>query len=120
MDGLFVMPRQNDRDHVGDVRGYDIQASDDGTNWQSVAQGEMVSSFDPKTIRFSKTVSAKQIKFSSLSGFGNDAATAIAEIAVMYAGPKLTGNSSGDIQYQRVRSTSTDVDEGGGASTNKP
>jgi len=120
MDGLIVMPRQNDRDHVGDVRGYEIQASDDGTNWQSVAQGEMVSSFDPKTIRFSKTITAKQIKFSSLSGFGNDPATAIAEIAVMYAGPKLSGKSGGDIQYQRVRSTSTDVDEGGGVSTNKP
>jgi len=120
MSGLVVMPRQNDRDHIGDVRGFEVQASEDGTNWQPVVQGELVSSFDPKTIRFSKTITAKQIKFSSLSGFGNDPATAIAEVAVIYAGPKVSDNAGGDVHYQRVRSTSTDVDEGGGSSTNKP
>ncbi|HEX4342266.1 MAG TPA: discoidin domain-containing protein, partial [Verrucomicrobiae bacterium] len=119
MSGLTVMPRQNDRDHAGDVRGFEVQASAGGTNWERIAQGELASSFNPKTILFSKIVTAKEIKFSSLSGFGNDPVTAIAEIAVRYAGPKLSESSGGEIHYQRVRSTSVDVDEGS-SSTNKP
>ena len=50
MSGLTLMPRQNDRDHAGDVRGFEVQVSGDGTNWEQIAQGELASSFDPKTI----------------------------------------------------------------------
>jgi hypothetical protein len=39
---------------------------------------------------------------------------ALAELAVMYAGPKLADAEPGTIEYQRVRSTSTDLDEGPG------
>jgi hypothetical protein len=90
MSGLVLMPRQNHREHEGDVRGYAIQASDDGSDWRDVARGELLSTFAPQQIEFSKTITARYLKFVSLSGFGPDKTTALAELAVIYAGPKLT------------------------------
>jgi hypothetical protein len=68
-------------------------------------------------------VTTKNLRFTALSGFGNDTSTALAELAVTYAGPKLADNGPGTIEYQRVRSATPDVDEGTGASvapTNAP
>jgi hypothetical protein len=119
ISGLVLMPRQNDRDHLGDTRGYKIETSDDGSQWKGIARGELASTWNPQRILFGKTITAKEIKFTALSGFGNDTSTALAEMAVIYAGPKLPGTDSGQIKFQRVRSTSSDVDEGVGA-TNEP
>ena len=114
MDGVVVMPRQNDRDHLGDVRGFSLATSGDGTNWTTAAAGELASSWSPQTIRFAKTIAARQLKFIAQSGFGNDTSAALAELAVIYAGPKLPENAGDSGQFKRVRSTSSDVDEGGG------
>ena len=88
--GLVLMPRQNHREHEGDVRGYVVQASDDGNDWREVARGELISTWAPHQIPFSRNVTARYLKFISLSGFGTDKTTAFAELAVMYAGPKLS------------------------------
>ena len=109
--GLIIMPRQNHREHEGDIREYALQISDDGTNWREIKRGTLLSTFDPQRIDFGETVTAKFIKFVSLSGFGSDKTTALAEIAVVYTGPKLPDDDS-DTEYKRVRSASTDIDEG--------
>jgi hypothetical protein len=111
INGIVLMPRQNDRDHLGDVRGYKIEASDDGQQWREIMKGELASTWNPQRINFGQTVTAKQIKFTALSGFGNDSSTALAELAVIYAGPKLASSETGALEYRRSRSTSTDVDE---------
>lgn len=90
--GLVLMPRQSHREHEGDIRGYSVQVSEDGNDWRDVARGDLVSTFAPQRIGFSKTVTARYLKFISLSGFGPDKTTALAELAVIYAGPKLAGN----------------------------
>jgi len=117
--GLVVMPRQNHRDHEGDVREYQIQISNDGTNWQEIKRGELVSTFSQQTINFGKTVSAKFVKLTSLSGFGTDKTTAIADLAVIYTGTKLPEDTE-DLEYKRVKSASTDIDEGINADDKKP
>ncbi|HQU85287.1 MAG TPA: discoidin domain-containing protein, partial [Pyrinomonadaceae bacterium] len=117
--GLVLMPRQNHRDHEGDIREYAVSISDDGKNWTEIKRGALVSTFDPQKILFGKTVSAKYLKLVSLSGFGNDKTTAIAEIAVIYEGAKLPEDAS-DLEYQRVKSASTDIDEGVNADDKKP
>ena len=89
-----------------------VSTSKDGTNWTKVTNGELASTWNPQTIRFGKTVTAKRIRFASLSGFGSDTASALAELAVIYAGPKLPDNGDEAVRYKRVRSTSGDVDEG--------
>jgi hypothetical protein len=89
MSGLVLMPRQNHREHEGDTREYVIQVSDDGSEQRSVRQGELVSTFAPQKIEFSRNVTARYLKFISLSGFGTDKTTSLAELAVIYAGPKL-------------------------------
>ncbi len=109
--GLVLMPRQNHRDHEGDIREYAISISDDGKNWTEIKRGELVSTFDPQKIFFDKTVNAKYLKFTSLSGFGNDKTTAIAELAIIYEGVKLPDDAN-DLEYKRVKSASTDIDEG--------
>jgi hypothetical protein len=114
MNGLVLMPRQNHREHQGDIREYKLEASNDGTNWQTLAQSELASTFDPQTIPFAKTVTAKQLRFTALSGFGADKSASLAELAVIYAGPKLPENSD-KLEYRHVRTASTDIDAGGDA-----
>lgn len=114
MSGLVLMPRQNHREHEGEIRAYVVQASDDGSEWRDVVRGELLSTFAPQQIEFPRTISARYLKLISLSGFGTDKTTALAELAVMYAGPKLKGQGDGPIQYQRNRSATPDIDEGTG------
>ena len=109
--GLVIMPRQNHRDHEGDIREYTVSISNDGKTWAEIKRGEMVSTFDPQRILFGKTVNAKYLKLTSLSGFGSDKTTAIAELAIIYEGGKLPEDTK-DLEYKRVKSASTDIDEG--------
>ncbi|MDQ6786719.1 MAG: discoidin domain-containing protein [Acidobacteriota bacterium] len=117
-NGLIIMPRQNHRDHEGDIRGYTIQTSDDGLNWKDLKRGELVSMFEPQKILFDKNVSTKFIKLVSLSGFGADKTTGIADLAVIYTGAKLPDDAE-DLEYKRVKSASTDIDEGTNADDKK-
>jgi hypothetical protein len=112
MNGIVVMPRQNDRDHLGDVREYRIETENGDNQWQEIIHSELASTWNPQKILFSKTVIATRLKFTALAGFGNDHSTALAELAVIYAGPKIADTGSGAVEYKRVRSSSTDVDEG--------
>lgn len=117
--GLVLMPRQNHRDHEGDIREYAVSISDDGKNWTEIKRGELVSTFDPQKILFEKKVNAKYLKLVSLSGFGNDKTTAIAELAIIYEGARLPEDAT-DLEYQRSKSASTDIDEGVNADDKKP
>jgi hypothetical protein len=117
--GLVIMPRQNHRDHQGDIREYAVSISDNGKNWTEIKRGELVSTFNPQRILFDKTVNAKYLKLTSLSGFGNDKTTAIAELAIIYEGAKLPEDAT-DLEYQRSKSASTDIDEGVNADDKKP
>lgn len=116
--GIKLMPRQNHRDHEGDIREYEIFVSNDGERWQSARAGTLVSKFDPQMIDFGRKISARFIRFVARSGFGDDKTAALAEFAVNYAGPPLPPGE--DIEYKRVRSASTDVDESVNADDKKP
>jgi hypothetical protein len=111
-DGVVLMPRQNHRDHEGDVREWLIEASDDGANWREVRRATLGSTFTPQTVRFDRRVTARYLKLTALSGFGADRASALADVAVLYAGPPLP-EDGGELEYRRSRSTSADVDEAG-------
>ncbi|NGZ83833.1 discoidin domain-containing protein [Duganella aceris] len=108
--GLVVMPRQNHRDHEGDVRDYLLEASDDGANWRELKRGALVSSYDQQRIELGQTTTARQLRFTALAGFGADNIAAIGELALIYQGPPLPENS-GPLDYKRVKSTSSDIDE---------
>jgi hypothetical protein len=114
MSGLVLMPRQNHREHEGDIREYAIQESEDGREWHEVARGALLSTFEPQRIQFPKTITARYLKLISLSGFGPDKTTALAELAVIYTGPKLKEVGDGVIQYERNKSATPDIDEGPG------
>jgi len=113
MDGVAVMNRQNDRDHTGDIRDYLIELSNDGQTWRKVADGKLPSTWNPQTIRFAQTETASSLRLTAQTGYGADAIAALAELAVLYAGPALPENADAGVIYRRVRSTSSDVDEGG-------
>jgi len=117
--GIVIMPRQNHREHEGDIRGYAIQISDDGTSWRDVKRGAFVSTFDPQRVEFGRNVSAKFLKLSSLSGFGADKTTALADIAVIYTGPKLSDGDE-ELEYKRSKTASSDIDEGVAPEEKKP
>jgi hypothetical protein len=105
------MPRQNHREHEGDIREYEILVGD-GKDWRKVHEGSLVSSFEPQQVAFGKVVSAERLKLVAKSGFGGDGAAALAEWAVHYCGPPLVREAPADIEYRRARSASPDVDEG--------
>jgi hypothetical protein len=119
MTGVVLMNRQNDRDHQGDIREYRLEASEDGKEWRELAHGLLASTWNPQTLKFSGLVQTSHLKLTALSGFGGDSSTSLAELAVIYAGPKLADTSDGEMEYKRVRSTSTDVDESGPAADGK-
>lgn len=83
MSGVVLMPRQNHREHEGDVRAYVLKVSDDGSDWREVARGELLSTFAPQQIDFQDIVTARYLKLIALSGFGEDKRTALAELAVI-------------------------------------
>jgi hypothetical protein len=120
MNGLLLMPRQNQREHQGDIREFTLESSEEGTNWQQIASGQLASTFNEQKIPFGKNISAKQLRLTALSGFGNDTSAGLAELAVLYAGPKLTGDTSGEVEYKNVRTASPDIDAGDGAVKSPP
>jgi beta-galactosidase len=120
MAGLALMPRQNHREHEGDIREYMVQVSDDGNDWREAVRGELASTFAPQQILFGDPITARHVRLVSLSGFGTDKTTALAELAVLYAGPKLKDAGDGAVQYQRHKSATPDIDEGPGAADKKP
>jgi hypothetical protein len=112
MSGLVLMPRQNHREHEGDIREYSVQVSENGDDWREVNRGELGSTFAPQTITFARTVTTRYLKLVSLSGFGTDKLTALADVAVMYVGPKLDDQGNPSMEYQRNRTATPEIDEG--------
>jgi len=113
MSGLVLLPRQNDRDHIGDIRDYLVQTSPDGRQWQDVQRGALASTWNPQQILFPQTLTTRYLKFVALSGFGDDPTAALAELTVIYAGPKLPDTDLGPTQYKRAKSTATDIEDSG-------
>jgi hypothetical protein len=113
--GLVLMPRQNHREHEGDIRVYAVCVSDDGKEWKVVVRGQLRSTFEPQQVRFLQTVTTRHLKLIALSGFGPDPTAALAELAVVYAGPKLPDLPEDAPEYQRSRTATTDIDEATGA-----
>lgn len=109
MSGVVLMPRQNHRQHEGDIRGYVLQVSDDGNDWREVARGELLSTFAPQQIGFTSSVTARYLKLVALSGFGTDKTTSLAELAVIQPGAKRGGSQT--MEYQRSRSATPDIDD---------
>ena len=110
--GLMLMPRQNHRDREGDVREWQVEVSDDGQAWRDVQRAALGSTFAPKQVVFEQAVTARYLRLTPLSGFGADRASALADVAVMYTGPALA-DETGELEYQRSRSVTVDVDEAG-------
>ncbi|HEV2763735.1 MAG TPA: discoidin domain-containing protein, partial [Pyrinomonadaceae bacterium] len=110
-NGLVLMPRQNHREHEGDIREYVLSVSDDGTSWREVVRGALASTFEPQRVNFSREVTARHLKLTAVNGFGPDPTAALAELAVVYTGPKLAEIEDA-AEYQRSRTATTDIDEG--------
>ena len=117
MRGLVLLPRQNQREHQGDLREFKLATSEDGTNWQATASGQLASTFDEQKIIFPQVETVQYVRLTDLSGFGNDPAAALAEVAVIYAGPKLPAEPAENLEYENIRTASPDIDAGDGAAT---
>ena len=85
---------------------------EDGTPWREVARGELASTSEPQVIRFKQTLRAPRLLFTVNSGFGPDTRAALAELAVIYAGPKLPDEAEDAPEYKRSRTATPDIDEG--------
>ena len=102
MSGLVLMPRQNHREHEGDIREYAVTVSDDGAAWNEVSRGELVSTFSPLVVKFATPVRAQMIRITALSGFGHDTTAALAEVAVIEPGVRVVSSADGRIEYKRT------------------
>jgi hypothetical protein len=112
MRGFVAMNRQNDRNRQGDIENYSLMASDDGKTWTEVKSGKLESIWDPQTVLFDKTISTRHLKLVAKSVYGPKTAPALAEFAVLYAGPKLSGVAAPATEYSGARGTTAEVDEG--------
>ena len=120
MSGLVLMPRQNHREHEGDIREYVVEVGEEGRPWREVARGELLSTFEPQRVRFNERVTARRLRLTALSGFGPDATAALAELAVVYEGPRLPEEGADAPEYRRSRTATTDIDEGTDAARPAP
>ena len=68
ISGILYMPRQNHREHEGELRSYLIEAWLDGT-WKRVQKGKLSSSYEPKRITFLHEVYTDRIRFTALDTF---------------------------------------------------
>jgi hypothetical protein len=89
ISGVVLMPRQNHRQHEGEIKEAVISVSEDGSVWNDVQRAYLGSTFAPQRIALSRAVTTKYLRLVSLTGFGDDKTTSLAEFAVIYAGPKL-------------------------------
>ncbi len=110
MTGLLCMARQNHRAHEGDIREYVIEVSDDGELWEEVTRGELESTFEPQRISFGRTVEGRHLRLRALSGFADDPACALAELAVLRETPQDA--TAGDAAPYRNVETATEEIEG--------
>lgn len=62
------MPRQNHREHEGELRSYCIEAWVNDT-WKQVQKGKLSSSYEPKRIAFLHEVYTDRIRFTALDTF---------------------------------------------------
>lgn len=109
-DGLLLMNRQNDRNHVGDIRSYRIEVSDDGATWREVLHGELPSTWNPQTLRLPKPLTTRSLRLTAIDGYGNDPVTALSECSILYNGPPLPESTDASTQdYQRPKSTSQEI-----------
>ena len=86
------MNRQNQRQHLGDIRNYVVEVSEDGTRWQLAGTGQLESTFDPQYVFFDKALSAQYLRLRAFSGFGPDQTCTLAELAVL--GPQEAGRAA--------------------------
>ena len=68
ISGIIYMPRQNHREHEGELCSYLIEAWLDGT-WKRIAQDHLSSSYEPKRIAFLQEVYTDRIRFTALDTF---------------------------------------------------
>jgi beta-galactosidase len=110
MSGLVCMPRQDHRQHEGDIRQYVIEASNDGRQWREVVRGELLSAFAPQNIHFPETITASHLKLIAVSGFGSDTAASLAELAVICADSPWKGVANEMIRRPHIGSATPDTE----------
>jgi hypothetical protein len=110
MNGLVCMARQNNRQHLGDIRQYVIEVSDDGQRWQPVCAGELESTFEPQRVLFGKTVKASRLRLRALSGFGPDETCALAELAILGTDIAPAGDREAVMPYGTVRTGTEEIE----------
>ncbi|MBO5279456.1 MAG: hypothetical protein J6B06_08210 [Lachnospiraceae bacterium] len=69
LTGLVYMPVQNQRNHEGDVREYEVFTWN-GTAWEKAVRGEFISSFEPKRVFFDREIKTNGLRFVAKNGFG--------------------------------------------------
>lgn len=68
ISGILYMPRQNHREHEGELQSYCIEAWVNDT-WKQVQKGKLSSSYEPKRITFLHEVYTDRIRFTALDTF---------------------------------------------------
>lgn len=66
--GILYMPRQNHREHEGELRSYRIEAWINDA-WKLIAQDHLSSSYEPKRIAFPQEIYTDRIRFTALDTF---------------------------------------------------
>ncbi len=110
MSGIICMARQNQRQHLGDIRAYVLEVSDDGRQWRNVCAGELESTFEPQRIGFDETVKARYLRLRALSGFGPDETCALAELAILGADTRVAGEQEAATPYRSVRTATEEIE----------
>ena len=98
INGVCLMPRQNDRDHAGDTRAFTIEVNNNGQEWRGVARGELVSTWAPQRIPVWANGERPAIALHRLVGFWPGRQHGDRRIGSPLRGAKTAGNRAGQLR----------------------
>ncbi len=101
--GITLLPRQ-DGNRNGWIKDYAVYLSGDGKDWgQPVAKGSFEQDARLKTIKFEKPLTARFLRFVSLSGFGKDGYSSLAELSIIETNSTALMRDERGIPVRQVR-----------------
>ncbi len=108
--GFVYMPVQNQRNHDGDVKEYELYCRKNGV-WEKLLEGNFISSFEPKKLWFKEVTRADGMRFVAKSGFDEKMIFSVAELAPITVQGALAAEQTEVDNSVTVKTATIEIEE---------
>lgn len=110
LSGFVYMPVQNQRNHDGDVKEYELYCRRNGV-WDKLLEGNFCSSFEPKTVWLKEITKADGMRFVAKSGFDERTIFSVAELAPITIQGALAAEQTEVENIVTVKTATAEIEE---------